>query len=274
MNRKKIIKINKMLIDDYGVIVNVNHNDQPFLDNEQEKIWVEIHNNSFWYKYRQQLIFKLLKKFNFSKEVLDVGSGIGTTSIFLSSKGYQVESIEPSYKSCVISKKRGIERIINTNIFDGDIKINEKINVLLLDVLEHVKNDNLFLKNLCLKCKKSTLFLTVPAYNFLWSYEDKHASHFRRYTLSEITNKLSDAGFKIHFSTYFFSFLIIPILIFRSIPYRINLKTKKKDNKFNQHVPNRFFNRIFQILQRIEIQFISNKKKIYFGSSILVIATN
>ena len=274
MSKNILIKFKEMLTDKNGVMINKNHNDRPFLDNEQEEIWIPIHNNSFWYEYRQNLIYEMLQKYSFTNDVVDIGSGIGTTSIFLSSKGYNTESIEPSYKSCSISKKRGAQKVINANITNNNIKIKEDINVLLLDVLEHVEDDNIFLKNLNNKCSKSTFFITVPAYNFLWSHEDEHALHYRRYSLGKIKKKLRNAGFKIQFSSYFFSYLIIPILLFRTIPYRFKFKTQAERNKFNHHVTNNFFTTILRFLQKQELKLMSNDKKILFGSSILIIASN
>ncbi|QZP17809.1 class I SAM-dependent methyltransferase [Methylophilales bacterium] len=274
MSKNILIKFKEKLVDANGIMIDKNHNDLPFLDNEQEDIWIKIHDNSFWYEYRQNLIYEMLQKYSFTNDIVDIGSGIGTTSIFLSSKGYNTESIEPSYKSCSISKKRGAQKVVNANITNSNIKIKADINVLLLDVLEHIEDDNIFLKNINKKCSNSTFFITVPAYNFLWSSEDEHALHYRRYSLIEIKQKLKDAGFKIQFSSYFFSYLTIPILLFRTIPYRLKFKTQAATNKINHHVPSNFFTTILKFLQKQELKLMSNNKKILFGSSVLIIATN
>jgi len=50
----------------------------------------------------------------------------------------------------------------------------------------------------------------------LWSNEDVHAGHYRRYTKS-MSNILKEAGFRIEFSSYIFSILPFPIFLLRSI---------------------------------------------------------
>ena len=54
--------------------------------------------------------------------------------------------------------------------------------VALLDVLEHQEDDKGFLRSLVDKMQPgSTLLLTVPALQGLWSQWDEALGHFRRY---------------------------------------------------------------------------------------------
>jgi len=52
-----------------------------------------------------------------------------------------------------------------------------------------------------------TAIITVPAYMFLWSHFDEINEHKRRYTLTELKNKLEQAGFRIEKISYYNTFL-------------------------------------------------------------------
>ena len=59
--------------------------------------------------------------------------------------------------------------------------------VLLMDVLEHVPDDRGFLESVAARCSgKSRVFITVPAFDSLWSSHDEFLGHYRRYSLSSL----------------------------------------------------------------------------------------
>ncbi|CCQ75464.1 putative SAM-dependent methyltransferase (fragment) [Magnetospira sp. QH-2] len=58
----------------------------------------------------------------------------------------------------------------------------------LLDVLEHIENDQAFLADLVhMAPKGANILITVPAMKSLWSPHDVANHHFRRYEMSELT---------------------------------------------------------------------------------------
>ena len=95
-------------------------------------------------------------------------------------------------------KNKAINKIIidATNI---PFKDNELSQIIMLDVLEHIKKHELALKeiNRVLK-KQGKLIICVPNDTFL-SYLNpiRYAQHERHYTLKQITNLLEKNGFKI-----------------------------------------------------------------------------
>jgi SAM-dependent methyltransferase len=88
--------------------------------------------------------------------------------------------------------------------------------VTALDVLEHIDDDLSALKELRRTMKTDgTLFVTVPAYGFLWSEHDEALHHRRRYAASELRNKLTRCGFRVQRISYYISTLFFPILVAR-----------------------------------------------------------
>lgn len=76
----------------------------------------------------------------------------------------------------------------NNYSFDG---------ALLLDVLEHIDDDELFLReffNLGLFVEHAKFVITCSAFGKLFSQHDSLLGHFRRYSLPELRGKIESAG--------------------------------------------------------------------------------
>lgn len=71
-------------------------------------------------------------------------------------------------------------------------------NIICINVLEHIKNDALALKNIAhVMHPTSTFALLVPSHPFLYGELDRKAGHYRRYTKSGLTNLLKESGFDV-----------------------------------------------------------------------------
>jgi len=87
--------------------------------------------------------------------------------------------------------------------------------IILINVLEHIKNDWAFIQ----EARKALIpsgriILFVPALPWLYSDFDKEVGHYRRYTLEKLTSLLELEGFKILKSTYMDLLGILPWYIF------------------------------------------------------------
>jgi len=229
----------------------------------------ELEDNSFWFINRNNIIYKLIEKKQneLKKEIfIDVGGGNGYVSYFLQKKGLNVLLLEPGEKGVFNAKKRGVNNIICGTIQDIELT-EEKIGAVgIFDVLEHIENDERFLKDINDILKTNgKLYITVPSFSFLWSNEDKEAGHYRRYTKKDIINKLNKTGYKINYISYFFSYLVLPIFLFRTIPSFI--WKNKKNNASKEHNKK---SKIIDYFSRQELKKITKGKNILFGSSILI----
>jgi len=83
--------------------------------------------------------------------------------------------------------------------------------VFALDALEHVENDLTMLRKISeLLPKDGIIFITVPAFQCLYTEHDRFLQHFRRYRLGQINKLLVSADLKIEKSGYFFASLLAP----------------------------------------------------------------
>ena len=143
------------------------------------------------------------------------------------------------------------------------------------DVVEHIDAQENFLSQIHEVLQPNGLFfMTVPALSWLWSFEDVHAGHFRRYSLRSASKVLENTGFTIAFASYFFRPLVIPILLLRSIPsfLRIRKTTNSGVTKKEHHLPDSLSGRLISRGLSREREQLKEQKKLAVGSSLVVVA--
>lgn len=244
--------------------------------NEMQNNWFDIEDQSWWFKYRADVIEKVSSFFfSHDKLVIDIGGGNGYTTSYLHNKGYNVGLLEPSYQACLNGKKRDIPFIIYGSVEELDERYDQ---FMLLDVLEHIEDDDSFLDIIYDKTNNGGyLLVTVPAFMSLWNREDVITGHFRRYTKSQLHEKLLNHGFEVMFENYFFSFLYAPIKVIRV--WLGELKKNKTISESANDVPkkeflwgNSFVYRVLSFFEKWEIKRLLAGKRIPFGSSVIVVA--
>ncbi len=238
-----------------------------------------IEDRSFWFKHRNNCILSVVKLYPPANNgtILDIGGGNGFVSSALADVGFKVALLEPGKAGALNARRRGLDTVICATVETAQFKSHSLSAVGLFDVIEHIEDDVSFLKGIHgLMQKNGRLYITVPAYEFLWSKEDVSAGHFRRYTLKSICNVIKQAGLEIEFSSYIFRLLPIPIMLFRVIPYRMSLpKSEIKTQKIvKDHVlPGGVITtRIIDYILNTEITSLQKNKTMRSGGSCLVVA--
>lgn len=119
--------------------------------------------------------------------------------------------LEPSLAACIHAKQRGLQTIICGTLTEDTVKDASIKQLTLLDVLEHIEQDDAFLKLLWKKNGNGwRILLTVPAFPLLWSSIDDSGGHYRRYRVNDLKNLVREAGFEVLYINYFFEFLFSP----------------------------------------------------------------
>lgn len=236
---------------------------------------LKIEDESFWFKHRNNILLAAIKNFAPGGTFFDIGGGNGYVSLMLSKAGIPTVLVEPGIEGTRNARLRGVKTIICSTIEEVGFLDNTLPAVGIFDVLEHIEDDSNFLKKIHqILVKNGRLFITVPAFNLLWSVEDDYAGHYRRYSKKELLQKVRQVGFKVEYTTYLFSFLPLPILFFRTIPSKLGLKKKfslaqfQKENNLQLGI----FNSFKKFLLAKELSLIKNRRELLFGSSILLVA--
>lgn len=186
------------------------------------RIMYEIETTYWWFVARRDLVrdwladdarTKRLKPGDWN--IFDIGCGTGANGLMLEEFG-RVHGTDMSQEALTLSRERGHSRLARCRIENLCFADDTFDAITALDMLEHVDDDLGGMKELYRVCKPGgTLLVTVPAYGFLWSEHDEALHHRRRYTASELRNKLSVSGFDVERISYFISFLFFPVLAMR-----------------------------------------------------------
>lgn len=230
---------------------------------------------SWWFQHRNECIHSLVNKYHQKGILIDLGGGNGIVSRYLRDRQIASVVVEPGVAGVRNTAKKNLQPVINCSVEDLiEFKISSP-SIGAFDVVEHIENDHHFLQMIAkVLDSKGYLFITVPAYHWLWSDDDVYAGHFRRYSKSSISSILEKNGFLIEYATYFFSVLIPIIFVFRTIPSffsrskKLSLSSPQQDHQKRSG----FVGIILSFIFSLEKFAITNKKTIPFGSSILIVA--
>ncbi len=235
----------------------------------------DIEDRSFWFRHRNLCIAELISLFPPLGILLDIGGGNGYVSSYLNKNGIQTILLEPNPMGIKNARKRNVKYCIQANFDEAKFRKNSIPAIGIFDVLEHIEKDRLFLQKLYnALIPGGKLYITVPAFNFLWSAQDNYAQHYRRYSMNHVIKLLNLFHFTVDYSTYIFSIFFMSILFLRSLPYRFGLSKKYTIEQFKKEMNIQFglIDPFILSLFKWELNHISSKKHIPIGSSILLAA--
>lgn len=217
-----------------------------------------------------------MKLFPPSGMLFDVGGGNGCVARAIQDAGFEVALVEPGLAGVENAARRGLRHVVRSTLQDAGFLPGTLPAIGLFDVLEHIDGDRAFLAIANdLLTPGGRIYITVPAYQLLWSHEDVAAGHARRYSIRALTDVLRKAGYAVEFASYFFSFLPFPILLRRALPYRLGLGSKSNSEaalRSDHEVRNPALRRLLARMSRRELSRIAKQQRIRFGGSCLAIA--
>jgi hypothetical protein len=171
---------------------------------------IEHSRDFFWHRIRWRAVQSELSEPQFA--LTDVGAGIGLIGDFLA-RDYPRATyrfIEP-LDSLAHELERRFGASANLN---GADSYSDSRYVTLLDVLEHIEDDRGFLAELTAKmAPRSTLIMTVPALQRLWSQWDVSLGHHRRYDKRMLRPLLGALPLRVREISYLFPEMLAPALV-------------------------------------------------------------
>lgn len=235
-----------------------------------------VEDRSFWFQHRNRCILALLDRFAPPGALLDIGGGNGCVARAVQESGREVVLVEPGMAAARNALKRGVTHVVRASLEDAGFCAGSVPAAGLFDVLEHVAAAGSFLRLIHRALAPGArLYLSVPAFGWLWSHEDVFAGHQRRYTLSSLRRHLEAAGFSLEYATYFFGFLPPAVFISRALPFRLGMTVKMPDREtvMSDHTPrHQWVSAILDTLARRELAKVSGLRSIAWGSSCLAVA--
>lgn len=238
---------------------------------------LSVEDTSFWFRHRNNCILEVIKHLPPATPFFDVGAGNGYIAKALQDTGLEVVVVEPGPVGALNAQRRGVRHVIRASLEDAGFLPGVLPSVGLFDVLEHVEDDRAFMRSIRNYLDAGgKVYITVPAFEWLWSQEDVFAGHHRRYTRRSLSRVLKEAGFQVGFVSYFFAILPLPILIFRSLPHRLGLHQAaptpdavRKDHQIRSPIGGR----ALSFMLKRELGRIKAGRETSWGGSCLAVAT-
>ncbi|MCX5828414.1 MAG: methyltransferase domain-containing protein [Deltaproteobacteria bacterium] len=155
-------------------------------------------------------------------QVADFGCGIGLYLMMLEKSGIlradQLRGIDSAFS-------------VKTPVADGNTFIYPAFPddrlfdvILMMHVLEHIEDDASALKSVSIRCRKGGfLFISVPAFQSLWSSHDVFLGHRRRYNKETLQALICKVPFLKLKTIYYYGASILPMV------FLIRLMKKKDD---------------------------------------------
>lgn len=225
----------------------------------------------WWFCGRRRVIVDVLARHTQKTHtnLLDVGIGTGLNARVFQEMGFTVTGLESSDEAISFATQKAPRAVIVKDLFPSSQIANNSYDVVtMFDVLEHIPNDEEALRDVSRVLRSSGIvFITVPAFPFLWSPHDVLAHHIQRYRKAQLTKLVREAGLEPILVSYYNFFLFLPIAAVRLLS---NLLGKKSATSDFSRTP-KMLNSILQFLFASE-RWLLRYTTLPFGVSLMVVA--
>lgn len=188
--------------------------------------FAQLEDRHFWFLGRRNIFFDLLGRVLQGRndlQILEVGCGAGGMLGPLARFG-TVTGLDIAKDYVAYCHRRGHQRVLAGSGYELPFRDQSFDLVAAFDTIEHIPDDGRVLREIRRVLKPGgRVFLSVPAYQFLYSQNDRVAHHQRRYTAHQLRERLRAAGLTPQRLSYFNTFLF-PLIL----PAVLVLKLKEK----------------------------------------------
>ncbi|HEY2661485.1 MAG TPA: methyltransferase domain-containing protein [Caulobacteraceae bacterium] len=222
----------------------------------------------WWFVARRTILSRLIGDLPLPPRarLLEAGCGVGGNIDMLRAFG-QVEAMEPDGPSRDYVRQRLDLQPADGRLPDGlPYEARSFDGVFALDVVEHVEDDRAALAALGeLVAPGGFLFVTVPAYAWMWSRHDELHHHKRRYTKGQIQALIGATGLSLVRASYF-NTLLFPVAAAVRVLKRV-MGSESEDDR----MPSPAVNGLLRGLFSLEGHWLA-WARLPFGLSIVAIA--
>jgi len=204
----------------------------------------------FWFRARNDLILWALGKYSPAfRSLLEIGCGTGFVLSGIAKAFPEARLVGTEVFVEGLGFASG--RIPRAELMQMDARalpyVDEFDVVTAFDVIEHIEEDELVLRNLFRATRPAGhCFISVPQHMWLWSPVDEEACHKRRYSAGELAGKAVKAGFRIVRSTSFVT-LLLPAMLLSRLADRQKGRSGGADSLRVNPAVNRILERVLQV---------------------------
>lgn len=171
------------------------------MDKKAYQQFLELEQGHWWFRGRRRVYLGLLAHElagERPRRVLDLGCGMGGFLDGLAQLGERVYNSDVDVESLARCRERGHPHGIVASGYalpyrDGAFDL-----VCLFDAIEHIPDDERVMREVArVLAPGGRVFVSVPAYQFLYANNDRVARHERRYTRSRLARVFRQAGLDV-----------------------------------------------------------------------------
>jgi len=178
--------------------------------------FLELEKKHWWFRGRRSVYFGLLEhhlKGSRPQRVLDLGCGLGGFLEGLSRLGHKIYPSDISLESLGHCGDRGFPWGVKGSGYDLPYADGSFDLVCMFDAIEHIPDDHKVMREVTrVLAPGGHVFVSVPAYQFLYANNDRVAQHQRRYTRGMLERVFEQAGLRVVRNTHANIFLFPLIL--------------------------------------------------------------
>ena len=223
----------------------------------------------WWFAARRKILDKIISTLPLpaDAQILEAGCGSGGNLSMLARHG-QVYGMETNAQALEFATTKGMAQIAAGHLPEQIPFRNQTFDLIaMLDVMEHLEDDAAALRALRARLKPGGwMLITVPAYPFLWSRHDELHHHKRRYVANNLRAVLDDTGYKIHYLSYFNTWLFPVVAAAR-------LAGIGGENTGDLAMPNKYINTLLTQIFASE-RLLLGRVALPFGVSLIALARN
>jgi 2-polyprenyl-3-methyl-5-hydroxy-6-metoxy-1,4-benzoquinol methylase len=247
------------------------------MEPEVYETFSSVEDHHWWFSARRQFIRRLIERFIVTDEAAvycEVGCGTGGNLPMLAETA-TVDAVEMDAYGLQCVRDRSVEgvRTIQAGFLPDGLPVTGPYRaVFSLDVLEHLEDDSAAARAMAdLLQDQGVLLITVPAYQWMWSYHDEINQHVRRYSRTEVIRIVEQAGLQVVYSSHF-NTILAPLAIGARAWEKLVGVFRQPQKSVGLALPPRWLNRILEEIFGLE-RFLAGRLSIPFGLSIVVVAT-
>lgn len=153
-----------------------------------------------WKIYMLYLIDRLADEHALRGPFIDAGCGSGDVSVHFAEKGWSGLAVD-FHEVAVRETGERLRDYPRVEARQGDLfqlDLPSAQTIFLMDVIEHVKEDEAFVRQVSRKLEPGGhLVITVPVNPSEWRWDDEFYGHYRRYDRPEFAAMLERNGFRV-----------------------------------------------------------------------------